>query len=470
MNINEIKLSHDTHYHRVKNMKTCKLFFAAIVILACVCNAEVAAQPPSKAADLIALKARDFKLGSPRPESPAPRQTPPPRNQGWWQAFEGGWVYWTPAHGAHVVRGRIFAAWGREGWEQGTLSFPMNDEEACRAPDSRDRYQRFEGGVIYWRATTNEATIHYNDAQNGLTFAVNGVCTPTAVAAPNAPTTAPLSTNRVEPNISVPAQGPPASPDKKPDTIERSRGLFRITIVNFIVGQVVHNGILDAGDDAFVMWDAQEFNSDGRLVGGPLLGQSLVYGDMGRNRAHIQAGTQGENGGLRAGDKITGRSAPSANRLPMLVEDFLLVDGENAFVFAPTVWAAENDAGDLVRLYRLTFQLRTRFAAHDVRQQLERPNFADFHWVYSLSRGQDDWFYLSFPWGMNNPKSDRPIGAAHAWIQRNSFIPHCFLLTYRTVTDLMQSHGGQREVPFEAHYSDTGGGQYTIAMTIERVK
>jgi len=34
----------------------------------------------------------------------------------------------------------------------------------------------------------------------------------------------------------------------------------------------------------------------------------------------------------------------------------------------------------------------------------------------------------------------------------------------------MQSHGGPREVPFEARYSDTGGGQYTIAMTIERVK
>src|SRR6185436_19334261 len=109
----------------------------------------------------------------------------------------------TPGHGAHVVRGRIFEVWGREGWEQGTLAFPINDEEACRAPDSRDLFQRFEGGVIYWRASTNETTIHYNDAQNGLTFGVNGVCTPTAVAAPNVTTTSPLSTNRVE-NISVP--------------------------------------------------------------------------------------------------------------------------------------------------------------------------------------------------------------------------------------------------------------------------
>src|SRR6185369_10136283 len=107
----------------------------------------------------------------------------------------------------------------------------------------------------------------------------------------------------------------------------------------------------------------------------------------GRNRAQIQAGTQGENGGLRAGDKISGRSAPSANRLPMLVGDFMLVDGENAFVFAPTVWAAENDGGDIPHLYRQRFQLRARFAAYDVRHYLEEPNFAPVHFTYRGSRG-----------------------------------------------------------------------------------
>ncbi|PYS74676.1 MAG: hypothetical protein DMF69_01110 [Acidobacteria bacterium] len=466
-----------------KEMKciTLKLLAASLILLSLSLQ-PVVAQAPSKAADLIALKAQDFKLGSPRPESPAPRQTPPPRNQGWWQAFERGWVYWTPGHGAHVVRGRIFEAWGREGWEQGTLAFPINDEEACRAPDSRDLFQRFEGGVIYWRASTNEATFHYNDAQNGLTFAVNGVCTPTAVAAPNTATTAPISTNRVEPNISVPAEGPPLPPDKKPAPVERSRGLFRITIDNFIVEHVVHDGALDAGDDAFVMWDAQEFNSDGRLVGGPRSGQSPIYGDMGRNRAQIQAGTQGENGGLRAGDKITGRSAPSANRLPMLVGDFELVDGENAFVFAPTMWVAEDNVGENARLYRQRFQSRTRFAAYDVRHFLEEPFSARFHWLYGTSRGGDDWFDMRFYAGPTI-REDRPIGSyqaystvANIWYTRTlDFIPHTFLLTYKYVTDFMQSAGGRREVPFEvrytgASYSGMGGGSYTINMTIERVK
>jgi len=449
------------------------------VILACFCNAQASAQAPSKAIDLIALKAQEFKLGSPRPESPSPRQTPTPRNHGWWQAFEGGCVYWTPAHGAHVVRGKFFEAWAREGWEQGALGFPMNDEEVCRAPDLRDNYQRFEGGVIHWRATTNEATVHYNDAQNNFTFAVSGVCTPIAVAAPNVAMTAPLSTNRVE-NVSVPAQGPQLPPDKKPAPVERSRGLFRIRIVYFRIDSAAHNGVLDAGDDAFLMWDAQEFNADGRLVGGPLAGTSLVYGDIGRNRAQIQAGTQGENGGLRAGDKISGRSAPSANRLPMLVGDFMLVDGENAFVFAPTVWAAENDGGDIPHLYRQRFQLRARFAAYDVRHYLEEPNFAPFHFTYRGSRGPDDWLDIRFYRTLTllQPRLDWPIGSAKAFqnvpevtgYQILDFIPHAYLLTYKTVTDFMQSHGGQREVQFEAQYTSYGGGDYTIAMTIERVK
>lgn len=452
------------------------------VIFACLCNGQVAAQIPAKAADLIALKAQDFKLGGPRPESPSPRQTPPPRNQGWWQAFEGGWVYWTPGYGAHVVRGRVFEVWGREGWEQGTLGFPTHDEETCRAPESRDRYQRFEGGVIYWRATTNAATIHYNDAQNNLTFGVNGVCAPTLVAAPNTSTTAPLTTNRVEPNISVPAEGPPSSPEKKPEVVARSQGLFRITIVNFIVEQVVHDGVLDAGDDAFVMWDAQEFNSDGRLVGGPRSGQSLIYGDIGRNRAQIQAGTQGDNGGLKAGDKITGRSAPSANRLPMLVGDFMLVDGENAFIFAPTMWVAEDNAGENARLFRQRFQMRARFAAYDVRHFLEEPFSSRFHWIYGTSRGADDWFDMRFYAGPT-VREDRPIGSfqaystvANAWFTRTlDFIPHTFLLTYKSVNDFMQSAGGRREVSFEvqyrgASYSGMSGGSYTMSMTIERVR
>jgi LGFP repeat-containing protein len=460
----------------MKSIKSMSLI--ATLILLTTGMQQVVAQAPPKVADQIVLKAREFKLGSPRSESPAPRQTPSPRSQGWWQAFEGGWVYWSPDNWAHVVGGKIFEAWGRQGWEQGPLAFPKDDEEVCRAPDSRDRYQRFEGGVIYWRATTNEATIYNNDAQNGLTFAVNGVCSPTLAAVQAPATTAPAETLEVAPNISEPAPGPPPKPEVKPppSASDPARGLYRITILDFRVEHVVHDGVLDAGDDAFVMWDAQEFSADGRLVGNPRSGQSLVYGDSGRNRAQIQAGSQGENGGIRAGDKISGRSAPSLNRLPMLVGDFELVDRANAFVFAPTIWVANDQVGDNARLYRQRLQSRTRFAAYDVRQFIEN-NSAQFHWNYSLSRGGADWFDMRFYSGLTI-REDRPIGSALAFyncpeisgIQIFDFIPHTFLLTYKSVTDFMQSAGGQREVTFDAHYRDSGRAVYTLMMAIERVK
>jgi hypothetical protein len=44
------------------------------------------------AQDAIAAKARESNLGNPRPESPQPSQTPMPRNERWWQAFERDWV------------------------------------------------------------------------------------------------------------------------------------------------------------------------------------------------------------------------------------------------------------------------------------------------------------------------------------------------------------------------------------------
>jgi hypothetical protein len=455
---------------------TVKILVASVILLSLGIH-PVAAQAPPKVVLLIALKAGEFKLGSPRAESPVPRQTPSPRNQGWWQAFDGGWVYWSPGHGAQAVFARMFGTWAREGWEQGSLSFPVADEEGCRSPDSRDRYQRFEGGVIYWKAATNESIVYYNDPQIGQTFGVNGVCSRTLSVSRPA-TTAPAGTLEVAPNISVPAPGPVSKPDMKSPSpsSDPARGLFRITIDDFRVEQVVHSGALDAGDDAFVMWDAQEFNADARLIGNARAGQSLIYGDMGRNRAQIQAGTQGENGGIRAGDKITGRSAPSANRLPMLVGDFELVDRVNAVVFAPTVWVANNHVGDNARLYRQRFQFRTRFAAYDVRQFIENNN-AQFHWNYSLSRGADDWFDMRFYAGFTI-QEDRPIGAAVAFSTVSNvaftktldFIPHTFLLTYKSVTDFMQANGGRQKVTFEAQYRDMSSAVYTIMMTIERVK
>lgn len=279
-----------------------------------------------------------------------------------------------------------------------------------------------------------------------------------------------------------------ANPAPQP-TPDPGRGTFRVKIVGFRVEHVVHDGLLDAGDDAYLIWDAAEFDADGRLVSNHRSGQSLVYGDVGRNRAHVQAGTQGENGGLKSGDEIKGRSAASPNRLPMLVGDFELVAGANAIVFSPTIWVANNDTGDNARLYRQQIQRRVRFLSYDVRERLAG-NFQYFHWFQSLTRSPDDWFVLPFHGGAIGAGNDRPVGASRAFYncapvagEILDFVPHTFLLTYRSVSslflpresvpDLHRADGvriSQREFMFEARYRDSGPrGAYTILMTIERL-
>jgi hypothetical protein len=293
--------------------------------------------------------------------------------------------------------------------------------------------------------------------------------------------------NKGEYNVEVKLGVCPATPAPRPMP-DPGRGTFRVKIIGFRVEHVAHDGLLDAGDDAYLMRDAAQFNADGRFAGDQLSGQSLVYGDIGRSRAHVQAGTQGDNGGLKAGDEIKGRSdATSPNRLPILVGDFELVNGANAVVFSPTIWIANNETGNYPHLYRQRVQSRVRFTAYDVRHFLETNAVPElFHWGYSLSRGPDDWFEMLFS-GRRVGGADRPVGLSYS-VQLGflsnliddtpstlvlDFVPHTFLLTYKTVTDFIRSAGGgsgQREVRFEAQYRDSGPhGVYTIVMTIERL-
>ncbi|GAA4979848.1 hypothetical protein [Kineococcus glutinatus] len=60
--------------------------------------------------------------------------------------FQGGSVYWSPRHGAHVVRGAIRDAWQQQGWETGRLGYPTSDEHDVPGGRRSD----FEGGSITW--------------------------------------------------------------------------------------------------------------------------------------------------------------------------------------------------------------------------------------------------------------------------------------------------------------------------------
>lgn len=66
--------------------------------------------------------------------------------------YRDGSIYWTPGTGAHEVHGSIAATWAALGWETGPLGYPVTDERT--APDGRGRYNHFRGGSVYWSPAT----------------------------------------------------------------------------------------------------------------------------------------------------------------------------------------------------------------------------------------------------------------------------------------------------------------------------
>ncbi|MGR7023809.1 N-acetylmuramoyl-L-alanine amidase [Geodermatophilus sp. URMC 62] len=73
------------------------------------------------------------------------------------QTFQGGGIWWTADHGAHVVRGGIGATWAASGGVTGRLGFPVGDETATAA----GAQQRFQGGTVTWTTATGRATVSY---------------------------------------------------------------------------------------------------------------------------------------------------------------------------------------------------------------------------------------------------------------------------------------------------------------------
>ncbi len=61
-------------------------------------------------------------------------------------------IYWTPDHGAYVVRGAINAAWDKLGSSGGVLGVPVGDEAYSGAVSS----QKFSGGQVSWDRQTKQ--------------------------------------------------------------------------------------------------------------------------------------------------------------------------------------------------------------------------------------------------------------------------------------------------------------------------
>ena len=70
--------------------------------------------------------------------------------------FQGGSVYWSAGTGAHEVRGSIRALWAGLGWERSVLGLPTSGE----LPADGGRYNRFQGGSVYWSPSTGAHEVH----------------------------------------------------------------------------------------------------------------------------------------------------------------------------------------------------------------------------------------------------------------------------------------------------------------------
>jgi len=89
---------------------------------------------------------------------PLTNETPTPDTKGRYNHFQGGSIYWYPGIGAFEVHGSIRHKWATLGWERSFLGYPKTDEKAT--PDGVGRYNHFEHGSIYWHPNTGAHEVH----------------------------------------------------------------------------------------------------------------------------------------------------------------------------------------------------------------------------------------------------------------------------------------------------------------------
>jgi len=69
--------------------------------------------------------------------------------------FNNGSIYWTPATGAHEVRGAIRQVWATGGWERGVLGYPVSDEYAVPGGRRSD----FQHGSLRWDSRSGTVAV-----------------------------------------------------------------------------------------------------------------------------------------------------------------------------------------------------------------------------------------------------------------------------------------------------------------------
>jgi uncharacterized protein with LGFP repeats len=65
-----------------------------------------------------------------------------PDGEGVYAYFQGGAVYSSAVGGTRVLRGAVLDTWARTGWEQGRLGWPISDTVAAPGGGTRTTFER----------------------------------------------------------------------------------------------------------------------------------------------------------------------------------------------------------------------------------------------------------------------------------------------------------------------------------------
>jgi hypothetical protein len=124
-------------------------------------KAVLAAKTPQQFASLM-IEARYNALGGARGFLGAAKipVTVCPDGVGYFRHYKGGSIYWSPGTGAHEVHGLIRAKWAAMGWERSFLGYPRTDEKTGQDPKQEGRYNHFQRGSIYWHPQTGAHEVH----------------------------------------------------------------------------------------------------------------------------------------------------------------------------------------------------------------------------------------------------------------------------------------------------------------------
>lgn len=75
-----------------------------------------------------------------------------PDGVGRYNRFDGGYIFYTPALGAHAVYGALVSRWRALGFEAGVLGYPTSD--TAPTADAVGLYEHFQKGSLFWSPTT----------------------------------------------------------------------------------------------------------------------------------------------------------------------------------------------------------------------------------------------------------------------------------------------------------------------------